>query len=856
MKFKFSSIETRLIGVMLLLTVLPVIAVAWIAGSMTFSYIRSDRIHDVGQVANMKHTQLVLVLARANDRALSFLSGLIIQCRGNAARLDHVCADGKIRQYLGVEGAIGAMLRGGGSESLAVGTPVVRDGEKIAFQAGQLAQFSGTGPGNNRSYFISVAEKSTGFRLEITYPSSMLDPVFDAPAVLGKSGETFLADGEGYFVTKPRYPSTQGHSHPISARPMQSCLSAQNREVLDQDYRDVAIIHGFRFIPEFGAACIMAHVDQKEAFAPLESLRQRLLILMAIFCITLVVVIASVARNIVRPVTKLTDVARAIATGDYTVQAEAKGKDEIAELAASFNFMTSRLFEQSAHLEDMVRERTKKLEQAQQETAALLRRNQSLMQNSMDGIAIMDAQGNLVEANDAFRSKLGYTRQEMAGLNVTAWEMQWSAEESRVRFKELIGKSATYETLYRRKDGPPVNVEVSASGVEIDGHQYVFASIRDITVRKRDEERIRASEALLRQAQSLASIGSWRINVPRNELVWSAETYRIFDIPADAPLTYESFLVNVHPDDKGLVDSAWKAALKGAPYQIQHRIVVHGETRWVEERAELDFDEQGNLSSGMGSVQDITERKRAEAQIAESMASLRAVNQSLDEFTYIAAHDLKEPLRGIHNYTSFLKEDYGERLDGEAQQYIGSIQRLAERLSALIDRLLAYSRLGSTELARSPVDVDAAVDAVAKDLSSLWRDRAQGGMGVELRRNGPLGAVQGDATRIGEVFQNLLANAAKYNDKPLKWIEIGCDRSGANPVFYVRDNGIGIQPHHQASVFRIFKRLHEQNKYGGGTGAGLTITKKIIELHGGRIWLESTPGEGTTFYFTLSEDAT
>ena len=128
-------------------------------------------------------------------------------------------------------------------------------------------------------------------------------------------------------------------------------------------------------------------------------------------------------------------------------------------------------------------------------------------------------------------------------------------------------------------------------------------------------------------------------------------------------------------------------------------------------------------------------------------------------------------------------------------------------------------------------------------------------MGIELRRKGSLGMVQGDATRIGEVFQNLISNAAKYNDKPSKWIEIGCDRSCASPVFYVRDNGIGIQPHHQDSVFRIFKRLHEQNKYGGGTGAGLTITKKIIELHGGRIWLESIPGEGTTFYFTLNEDA-
>lgn len=234
----------------------------------------------------------------------------------------------------------------------------------------------------------------------------------------------------------------------------------------------------------------------------------------------------------------------------------------------------------------------------------------------------------------------------------------------------------------------------------------------------------------------------------------------------------------------------------------------------------------------------------------ESEARIKVINKSLDEFTYIASHDLKEPLRGIHNYASFLKEDYASKLDKQAQEYISSIQRLAERMTTLTDRLLEYSRLGSTEIKREPVDLDAIVDDVIKDLSSLQAD------GVELRHTGKLGGATGDAIRIGEVFQNLITNAAKYNDKPQRWVEIGRDDSSAYPVYYVRDNGIGIQPHHVDSVFRIFKRLHEQNKYGGGVGAGLTIVKKIIERHDGRIWLESVPGKGTTFYFTLSGETT
>ena len=729
-KLKSGSIETRLIVVLLLLTVLPALAVGWIARNIMFENIRSEHIETVGRVADTKRTQLVMVLTRENDRAKSFLSNLVAQCGGNATKLNPVCATNLIKSYLAAENASGATLRRQGSgESLTIGTSVIRNGENITLPAGQLAQLSGTGPGNNLSYFISATEPA-GLQLLITYPSSILEPVFAIPPrELEPTGETFLADGEGYFVTKPRYPSTQGHSHPISARPMRSCLSGQGREVIDSDYRNVNTIMGFRFIPEFGSACIMAHIDRDRAFAPLKVLQQRLIIAMLVFGMILIIVTVYVAKTIVRPVTRLTNVARAIATGDYAARAEVVGNDEISELAASFNFMTGQLYEQSAILEDQVRERTKKLEQTQQETAALLRRNQALMKNSLDGITIMDAQGNLVEANDAFCRKLGYTREGLAGLNAADWETQ-PAEELRMRFKNLIGKSAVFETMHRRKDGTLINVEVSSAGMEIDGHQYIFSSSRDITGRK-----------------------------------------------------------------------------------------------W------------------------------AEARIAETLTSLQATNKALDEFTYIAAHDLKEPLRGIHNYTSFLKEDYGDRLDDDARQYINSIQRLAERLSALIDRLLAYSRLGSTELAKAPVDVDAVVDAVVEDLSNFWRASSLGGMGIELRRNGSLGTVQGDATRIGEVFQNLISNAAKYNDKPFKSIEVGCDRSGASPIFYVRDNGIGIQAQHQDSVFRIFKRLHEQNKYGGGTGAGLTITKKIIELHGGRIWLESTLGVGTTFYFTLSEDA-
>lgn len=236
-------------------------------------------------------------------------------------------------------------------------------------------------------------------------------------------------------------------------------------------------------------------------------------------------------------------------------------------------------------------------------------------------------------------------------------------------------------------------------------------------------------------------------------------------------------------------------------------------------------------------------------------------NQELDSFAYIASHDLKEPLRGIHNYSHFLLEDYAEQFDEEGAGKLQTLIRLTQRMETLIDSLLYYSRVGRAELAVRATNLDATLDETLELLAPRLQES-----GVEVRRPRPLPTVEADQARIGEVFTNLMTNAVKYNDKAEKWVEIGWEEGpGAGdeglekegdpnipaPIFYVRDNGIGINAVNREQVFRIFRRLHGREEFGGGVGAGLTIARKIVERHGGRIWLESTPGEGTTFYFTL-----
>jgi light-regulated signal transduction histidine kinase (bacteriophytochrome) len=247
-------------------------------------------------------------------------------------------------------------------------------------------------------------------------------------------------------------------------------------------------------------------------------------------------------------------------------------------------------------------------------------------------------------------------------------------------------------------------------------------------------------------------------------------------------------------------------------------------------------------------------------------AELQRSNAELDAFTYIASHDLREPLRGIRNYVSFLREDYGAGMDAAGQEQLETLLRLTQRMETLIDSLLLYSRVGQQELLLQAVDLNSVVDGV---LEALGPQMQQAAMEVRIPR--PLPTIACDAAQVGAIFTNLLSNAVKYNDKPQKWVEIGCleaeearwrlaqqgiaaAETQALPfVFVVRDNGIGIRERHLEIIFRIFRRLHAREEYGGGTGAGLTIARKMAQRHGGLLWVESVYGEGTTFYFTLQK---
>ncbi|OQW32292.1 MAG: hypothetical protein A4E19_19890 [Nitrospira sp. SG-bin1] len=255
-------------------------------------------------------------------------------------------------------------------------------------------------------------------------------------------------------------------------------------------------------------------------------------------------------------------------------------------------------------------------------------------------------------------------------------------------------------------------------------------------------------------------------------------------------------------------------------------------------------------------IVDVVLRKAEE--LARANEELTRSNVELDAFAYIASHDLKEPLRGIHNYARFVLEDYEDKLDAEGQKKLRTMMKLTERMDELINGLLHYSRLSREALEGEPTDLASLVRRVVQSLKPRL-DELQ----VAVRTTGPLPTLSVNPVMFQEVFANLITNAMKYNDKPEKWIEIGVSaeepasqrtvaaQEEGMTVLHVKDNGIGIPTRHQEQIFNMFRRLHARDAYGGGTGVGLTIAKKIIERHGGRLWVESEPTVGSTFFIAL-----
>jgi len=406
---------------------------------------------------------------------------------------------------------------------------------------------------------------------------------------------------------------------------------------------------------------------------------------------------------------------------------------------------------------------------------------------------------------------------------------RWEGELTHIRADGTIIVTASLWIL-RTGNSAPVVLEISS----------------DITRLKIAEQALRRSEEQLRAATMATEIGVWAWN-QRTRLITVSENWKqLFGMPQETEITFDSWRNALHPEDRDRAMEELNAVHADQPeFNTEYRVVhPDGTMRWIVDRGRARYDSNGKIAEMAGISLDITKRKQTEEDLLRASRELERSNKDLESFAYIASHDLQEPLRTITGFLQLLEQKAGSRLDEKANQYIQYAVDGSKRMHQMITDLLAYSRVSMQALIPKPIPLRETVDQA---LALTRKSIEESGARIVIRE---LPTVRAEASQMIQVFQNLIANAVKFrSERPLK-IEIGARREQGFWLLSVKDNGIGLDLSQRDRIFQIFQRLHSRQKYPG-SGIGLSICKKIIERHGGTIWVDSIPKDGSTFCFTL-----
>jgi PAS domain S-box-containing protein len=468
----------------------------------------------------------------------------------------------------------------------------------------------------------------------------------------------------------------------------------------------------------------------------------------------------------------------------------------------------------------------------------------AVVQSVSDAIITKTLDGKITGWNRAAERLFGFTAEEALGQSIEIIVPPELCDE----IDHLLERSANgehvnhFETVRRTRDGRLLDVSLSVSPIRARSGESIGAAkiVRDIT-----EQKLTARKFEL--AVEACPSGILMIDASGTIVLVNAELERQFGYDR-SELTGKSIdmllpvrLHQAHAQHRTKFNDAPSVRAMGAGRDLYGRR-KDGSEFPVE--IGLNPIKAAGGAMVLATVIDITGRKQAENAVEAQNAQLRRSNAELEQFAYIASHDLQEPLRMVANFTELLQDRYRDQLDERAHKYIGYAVEGAKRMQNLVRDLLAYSRVTSVEKVLKPVDSGAVVAAVIERLSATI---VESGTKIHVH---PLPVVVSDELELGQVIQNLISNAVKFRSDRAPRIDIAAERKDGMWRFSVADNGIGIDAKFSERIFQMFQRLHERGKFDG-SGIGLAIAKKIIERHGGRIWFVSSLGQGTTFFFTL-----
>jgi PAS domain S-box-containing protein len=464
----------------------------------------------------------------------------------------------------------------------------------------------------------------------------------------------------------------------------------------------------------------------------------------------------------------------------------------------------------------------------------------------------LDAHGNITFCNDFLLKLTGWRREEVIGQNWFDLFVPF-LPDLKQSFDSLIRGEAVLphyenEIATRASERRLINWNNTLLR-DREGRVIGTTSIgEDITERRQAERILIEGKQRLSQALRAANAGAWEWNSKTNRAIWSEENYLVLGLPpGGGEASYDLWFQRIHPDDRALAERHVTQALEHkTDLDFEYRAVwPDGRVRWIRDMGKVKLDDSGQPAGMYGIQIDVTERKQAEEEREALIRELETKNAELERFTYTVSHDLKSPLITIRGFLGFLEKD---AQSGDLDRLRADISRIAEatsRMQRLLDELLELSRIG--RIVNPPEAVP--FEAIAREAIELVGGQiAARRVKVDIAPDMPV--VHGDRARLVEAVQNLVDNAVKFlGDQPEPRIEIGARPAGGGHVFFVRDNGIGIEPRFHGKVFGLFDKLNPESV---GTGVGLALVKRIVEVHGGRIWVESEgAGTGAAFYFTL-----
>ncbi|MDD5730617.1 MAG: PAS domain S-box protein [Candidatus Omnitrophica bacterium] len=495
-------------------------------------------------------------------------------------------------------------------------------------------------------------------------------------------------------------------------------------------------------------------------------------------------------------------------------------------------------------------------------------------------IIATEMQGLVTVFNTGAEKMLGYSAEDMVEMHTP--EIIHLEEEIEARSRELseefsrpvkgfdvlveyarLGLYEQREWTYVCKDGKYITVSLSVTA-QRDTHGMITGFLfvaTDITARKRAEYELQEQKEFSENLVQNAAVAIFVIDANHNVIFWNKACEELTGFKArdmiGSPDHWRAFYKNKRPVMADIVvegksekvlefyGSEGKLALTPSGLRAEGWYPsLGGKDRYIIFEAAPIYNSKGKLVAAIETLNDITERKLAEEALARQTQELARSNTELERFAYIASHDLQEPLRMVSSYIQLLEKRYKGKLDSSADDFIGYIVEGVFWMQSLINALLTYSRVGTQAKEFEATNCN---QVIARTLMNLQVAIEESGAVITCDN---LPTIFADGSQLIQLFQNLIGNAIKFKGEESPRIHVSCERKGNEWVFSVKDNGIGIAPQYFTRIFEIFQRLHSRKEYPG-TGIGLAVCKKIIERHGGRIWLESTPGSGSIFYFAI-----